>query len=249
MSDLELDKAKPALMSAHKAVDELSRDHINELKQFSSPTPPVELTLRCTLYYLGEAKPDWPKAQKALADMRFLERLKGFNKNEVPDKILKKVNKLLAMEEFDLAKIQRASKAAGGLAQWCKALSYYAEAQKIVRPLLKQQAEMAYKSEQAQADVAQKQREIVEIRRQVQELEESYRTTVAYIDSLDRDKRLSEKRLSNAGKLVSLLADEGKRWVEEIGQIKQDLEASTSSVFLSVCQMSYLGPFTGSFRH
>ena len=70
--------------------------------------------------------------------MRFLERLKGFNKNEVPDKILKKVNKLLAIEEFDLAKIQRASKAAGGLAQWCKALSYYAEAQKIVRPLLKQ---------------------------------------------------------------------------------------------------------------
>jgi len=118
-----------------------------------------------------------------------------------------------------------------------------------VRPLLKQQAEMAYKSEQAQADVAQKQREIVEIRRQVQELEDSYRTTVAYIDSLDRDKRLSEKRLANAGRLVSLLADEGKRWVEEIGQIKLDLEASTSSVFLSVCQMSYLGPFTGSFRH
>ena len=128
-------------------------------------------------------------------------------------------------------------------------MSYYAEAQKIVRPLLKQQAEMAYKSEQAQADVAQKQREIVEIRRQVQELEDSYRTTVAYIDSLDRDKRLSEKRLANAGRLVSLLADEGKRWVEEIGQIKLDLEASTSSVFLSVCQMSYLGPFTGSFRH
>jgi len=37
--------------------------------------------------------------------MKFLERLKGFNKSEVPDKILKKVNKLLAMEEFDLAKI------------------------------------------------------------------------------------------------------------------------------------------------
>ena len=51
-------------MSAHKAVDELSRDHINELKQFSSPTPPVELSLRCTLYYLEEAKVDWLKLRK-----------------------------------------------------------------------------------------------------------------------------------------------------------------------------------------
>jgi dynein heavy chain len=60
--------------------------------------------------------------------MKFLDRLKNFNKNEVPDKILKKVNKLINMEEFEISKIQRASRAAGGLAQWCKALSLYSEA-------------------------------------------------------------------------------------------------------------------------
>ena len=77
----------------------------------------------------------------------------------------------------------------------------------------------------------------------------SYRTTVAYIESLDNDKRLSEKCFSNAKRLVFLLTDEGKRWVENIGKIKLELEACTSCVFLSFCQMSYLGPFIWSFRY
>jgi len=64
MSDLELDKAKPALMSAHKAVDELSRDHINELKQFSSPTPPVELTLPAPSTTSGKRSPTGPRLRR-----------------------------------------------------------------------------------------------------------------------------------------------------------------------------------------
>ena len=59
-SDAELEKAKPALISAIKAVNELNKDDITELKKVSHPVPAVELALKCTLLYLGVQKPDWP---------------------------------------------------------------------------------------------------------------------------------------------------------------------------------------------
>ena len=59
MSNAELEKAKPALVSAIKAVNELNKDDITELKKVNNPVPAVELALRCTLIYLGYTKQDF----------------------------------------------------------------------------------------------------------------------------------------------------------------------------------------------
>jgi hypothetical protein len=45
-----------------------------------------------------------------------------------------------------------------------------------------------------------------------------------------------------------LLSDEGKRWLVEINQIEEMLLLTVGNVFLSTCQMNYLGPFSGEFR-
>ena len=107
-----MEKAKPALLSALQAVNELSKDDIVELKKVNNPIPAVELALRCTLIYLGYHKPDWPMAQKALADMKFLDKLRNFDKDSVPAKVLNKVKNLTTKPEFNVEQMTRASKAA-----------------------------------------------------------------------------------------------------------------------------------------
>ena len=144
-----MEKARPALLSALQAVNELSKDDINELKKVNNPVPAVELALRCTLIYLGYHKPDWPMAQKALADMKFLDRLRNFEKDAVAPKVLNKVKNLTSKPEFNIEQMTKASKAAGGLARWCYSIRLYCEAQIIVRPLLERQSEMTTKFETA----------------------------------------------------------------------------------------------------
>jgi len=61
-SDTELEKAKPALQSALRAVNELNKDDINELKKVNNPVAAVDMALKCTLLYLGFSKPDWSMA-------------------------------------------------------------------------------------------------------------------------------------------------------------------------------------------
>ncbi len=138
-ADFKLEKAKPALLAADKAVSELSKDDITELKKVNNPIPAVQLALECTLTYLGSNKLDWATAQKALADMKFLEKLRSYDRDNIPDSILNKIRVLTRKPEFNIEKMTKASKAAGGLSRWCKALHEYAEALLVVRPLLERQ--------------------------------------------------------------------------------------------------------------
>jgi len=52
-------------------------------------------------------------------------------------------------------------------------------------------------------------------------------------------------RLKNAGKLISLLADEGKRWERTIEMLQQQSKYIPGDVFISTAELSYLGPFSG----
>lgn len=54
--------------------------------------------------------------------------------------------------------------------------------------------------------------------------------------------------MANASKLLELLASEGERWKGGIGLISDQLKKIIGDVFISVSQMSYLGPFTGQYR-
>lgn len=131
----ELQAAAPALEAANKAVNELSKDDVGELKKVQNPNSSTELTLKCILTYLGYQKVDWGQAQKAMADINFLNKLRTYDKENITVPILNKAKAIMSdKKEFNIEKITKSSQAAGGMAKWCVALARYADAIKIVRP-------------------------------------------------------------------------------------------------------------------
>jgi dynein heavy chain len=148
--------AQPALIAAEKAVNELNRDDITELKMTKSPNSAVKLALECTMVYLGySGKTDftWPKTQQVLAKMTFLDQLRQYNKDDIAPKIFLKVRALTSKPEFDVAKMTQVSKAAGGLAKWCKSIKEYAEALSELKPLREKQEKMMQKFTESQAAI------------------------------------------------------------------------------------------------
>lgn len=61
-ADAQVARAKPALLMAEKAVKELSKDDIAELKKVSNPTDAARAALACTLVLLGSKNTDWKTA-------------------------------------------------------------------------------------------------------------------------------------------------------------------------------------------
>lgn len=52
----------------------------------------------------------------------------------------------------------------------------------------------------------------------------------------------------NVGKLTSLLAGERKRWEDSIEMLRKQGRFIAGDVFIATCELSYLGPFTGTYR-
>lgn len=215
-NDAELAKCKPALEEAERAVGELNKDNITELKTFKSPPEVVEIALRCVFLYLGYPRQDWKQALTIISDIKFLDRLKTYDTKNIPQKTLLAVRQMISQDNFNPVEMTGKSKVAGGLAKWCKAIYQYAEAWKVVKPKEQRQRELAEKLAVAEREVAQKRAELEVIQTEIRRMESEYEKLMAYIDQLSSDKTKCERRLTNAGKLIGLLGDEGERWAATV---------------------------------
>ena len=79
-NDIELAKCKPALEEAERAVGELTKEAITELKTYKSAPEAVETALKCVFLFLGEKMKDWKSSLSIISDMKFLDRLRFYNK-------------------------------------------------------------------------------------------------------------------------------------------------------------------------
>jgi hypothetical protein len=71
-----------------------------------------------------------------MAKMDFLKKIQTYNKDNIPEDILKKVKPCVAdIERVGIDKITSSSVAAGGMAKWCIEIYLYAIAIKVVKPL------------------------------------------------------------------------------------------------------------------
>ena len=80
----DLDVAMSALNNAAKALDSLTKAYITEVKAYAKPAPAVRITMEGVCIMLDET-PDWPTAKKVLGDSQFLNNLKTYDKDNIPE--------------------------------------------------------------------------------------------------------------------------------------------------------------------
>ncbi|CAL1529524.1 unnamed protein product [Lymnaea stagnalis] len=70
----------------------------------------------------------WGPSKKMLGDMKFLEQLREFDKDNIPIENIKKIRKqYITNPDFDPDKIKLASTACEGLCKWVRAMDKYDE--------------------------------------------------------------------------------------------------------------------------
>ena len=74
--------------------------------------------------------------------MKFLDRLRNYDVDNVSDKIIKKVKPIIEQDAFDPEEIGKKVAPCRSLAKWCTAVVDYTEVAKKVEPKKKKLAEM-----------------------------------------------------------------------------------------------------------
>lgn len=243
----DLDVAMPALSNAVKALDSLSKSDITEVKSFAKPPEAVETVMNAVCLLLNE-KQSWDASKKVLSDVTFLDRLKNYDKDNIPAATLKKLTKCVADPGMSVEVVSKVSKAATSLCMWVHAMDVYSKVAKEVGPKRENLEKMNQKLADANAILQEKQNELRLVNDSVARLEKQCKDTVDEKDKLARDAAITEKRLVRAEKLIAGLSVEGARWKESVASLNDSILALIGDTFLAAACISYYGPFTGGFR-
>ena len=143
--EADLAVALPLLESALKALDTLTKADITEVKAMKNPPKAVKVVMEAVCQMLSikpnkindPANPSkkindyWGPSQGLLADTKFLDTLRAYDKDNIPQPIIAAVRPYLDVEEFDPPVVKKASNAAYGLCCWVRAMESYDKVAKV----------------------------------------------------------------------------------------------------------------------
>ena len=259
--EADLAEAIPALEAAVNALKSLTKGDITEMKGMKNPPKLVKLVMEGVCIML-EVKPDkvaaedgkgkvdsyWGPATKVLSDTQFMTRLLEYDKDNIPEAVVKKIKTYVAMEDFQPAVIEKVSKAATGLCKWVRAMEVYDRIAKVVEPKRIALKEAEDSLAVMMKDLAEKQAALKEINDKIARLEQGFEDANNEKVSLANQVDGCVKKLERAGKLISGLGGERTRWTEMVKTLGEQLVNVTGDVLISSAIVAYLGVFTAEYR-
>ncbi|XP_030626002.1 dynein heavy chain 3, axonemal [Chanos chanos] len=259
----DLAEAMPALEAALSALDTLKPSDITVVKSMQNPPGPVKLVMESICVMKGikpERKPDpsgsgkmiedfWGSSKKLLGDLKFLDSLKTFDKDNIPAANIRKIReKFINHPDFQPSLIKNVSSACEGLCKWVRAMEVYERVAKVVAPkrerLREAEEELAVQMEM----LAVKRAELKEVEDRLQALNDTFEAMNQKKKDLENNIELCSQKLVRAEKLIGGLGGEKDRWTEAARLLGVSYTNLTGDVLLSAGTISYLGAFTVDYR-
>ncbi|XP_068140477.1 dynein axonemal heavy chain 7 [Drosophila tropicalis] len=260
--DAKLGEALPILDAALAALNTLTTADIAVVKTMKSPPIGVRIVMEAVCI-LKDVKPDrvpnpsgvgtvedyWGPSKRVLSDMKFLDSLLNFDKDNIPPEVMKKLaQRILNNEAFDPDKIKTASTACEGLCRWVIALSKYDVVAKVVAPkkIALAEAEATYNS--AMKTLNEKLAQLARVEANLAAIQKILDEQLRQYGILLAEHEACTKKLQRAQELISGLGGERTRWSETAKMLQASFKSVTGDVLISSGVVAYLGPFTIDFR-
>ncbi|KAJ3115964.1 Dynein heavy chain 2, axonemal [Phlyctochytrium bullatum] len=244
----DLDQAMPALNAAVKALEGINKKDLQEIRSYGKPPPLVEKVMEAVMV-LKKCEPTWDEAKRQLGNPYFIKQLINFDKDNISDKILKKISQYCADENFNPEIVGRVSGAAKSLCMWVKAMETYGIIFRQVAPK-KEKLRVAQETlEKKQKSLREAKAKLQEIQDKLVELKVQYDEKVSLKEKLRQDSEQTELKLKRAEQLVSGLSGERDRWERSIKHYEESLRYLPGDCLLAAAFLSYAGPFNSTYRN
>lgn len=140
------------------------------------------------------------------------------------------------------------SSAAANLCKWAINVLEYNRIYKIVKPLMDKASEAENEVKTAQTKLKVVQDAVAEINAKVAELQAKLDDAILTKERVEAEAKAFQDQLDLAERLVNGLADENKRWTENVATLGNESITMIGNSLLSAAFVSYIGPFNAFFR-
>lgn len=259
----DLEAAMPVLNAAVAALKTLKKADVVEVKSMLKPPRTVVLVMEAVCHFMGVSPvkvrdPDnpqkstfdfWqPAKQHLLSDVKFLQNLMDYDKDNIAPRVIKAVKKFLTDPAFEPERIRDASIAAYGLSQWVRAMVEYDRINKLVEPKRRRLAKSQGEFEVLMESLRKKQAQLKEVEDRLQALDDKLSECEQRKKALEDEAEQTTIKLERAEKLITGLGGEAARWREAADELSERLHNLNGDVLLSAGVVAYLGAFTPTYR-
>lgn len=247
----KLARAEPALREAEKSVGSISTKHLNELRAMPNPPPMVKKTMEPVIMMLRQAVkiPTWPEVRAELRKEDFIQSITSFDRNSITEPVKKAIKDgYLDTADWDLGKIDRASKAAGPLAKWLTSIIDYAEILISLTPLRNEVAELQAQEKSMREEYEQVQKLIKELEGNIAQLQADYEVLIAETQSIKSEMSKVAEKVKRSQDLIRNLSSERTRWDESSQGFKDQMATLVGDTLIAGAFLSYIGFFDHYYR-
>ncbi|XP_032678001.1 dynein heavy chain 7, axonemal-like [Odontomachus brunneus] len=258
--DADLQEVMPILNAANDALNTLTPQDIQIVKSMKRPPAGVRLVMEA-ICILKDVKPEkvqtpegamddyWKPSLRMLGDIRFLESLLTYDKDNVPERIMTKIRTtILTNPNFDPERIRTVSTACEGLCRWVFALSEYDKVAKVVAPKRQALAEAEADYASAMEQLNLKRSQLQEVQDRLANLETLLAQRKADYQAMTDEVKECEEKLRRAKELIGGLGGEYTRWSDNAKSLGKRYFKLTGDILISAGVVAYLGVFTTQFR-
>lgn len=227
--EAHMEAAKPVLNAALSALNTLTPNDITFVKSMKNPPNAVKLVMKA-ICVMNDIKPEkvpdkstgrmvedyWKPSKKLLNDLKFLDNLINYDKDNIPSRIMNVINGVFIPDpDFDPDIVKKASIAAQGLCKWIRAMSSYDRVVKEIAPkrVALAEAEAVYNS--AMDTLNEKRAQLAEVETKLKIVQDSLDETKRETTALQNKSDGVQAKIKRAEELIGGLGGEKHRWEQK----------------------------------
>ena len=266
----DLAKAQPFVDEANAAINSIKPAHIGEIKKLANPSDIIKLVFDCVLilFRLPMAKiqackinvakteipwfePSFKQALQMMSSPNFLNGLVEFGntgKDCMNDETIEFLSVYIEIEQFNPAAAKNASTAAEGICTYVRAMKFYHEASKIVKPKIEALAIAEGQMLAANKALAAAEARLASCNEKLVDLQRMFDDQMNKKRSIEEGALGLQKKMNQASALINGLAGERKRWTEDAANFSDQKKRLVGDCAIGCAFVSYCGPFNQNFR-
>jgi dynein heavy chain 1 len=248
----DLAKAEPAVMEAKKSVNNIKKQHLNELRSMANPPTAVKLALSavCTLLGSGAKIDDWKMIQGIIRKDDFIPNIiKYDNEKQMTARVRAQMrNEFLDKPEFTYDNVYRASRACGPLVEWVEAQVVYSEVLEKVGPLRAKVEMLANQAMDTEAQAQALENKIAKLEQSIAEYKQQYARLIAEVQNIKSEMDGVQFKVDRSVRLLDSLSSESTRWEESSKLFETQMNTLVGDVLVAAAFLAYSGLFDQQFR-
>jgi dynein heavy chain 1 len=246
----DLAKAEPAVEEARQSVNNIKKNHLQEVRSMQRPPTGVKLAVESVCALLGHKTTDWPSIVAVMKRDDFIPNIVKYdNQTQMTAGLRAKMRKdYLNREEFTYERVNRASKACGPLVQWVEAQVVYGEVLDRVGPLRDELEQLEDQMINTKAFAQATTNKISELEQAIASYKSEYATLIAEQNNIERDMSSVQIKVNRSVTLIENLSSERIRWEESSKSFETQIDTLVGDVIIAAAMMAYGGFYDQQLR-